>query len=188
MEDGSVNCHLVSLGYHSQRTNSLVVSEKPQVLRVFHRFSRNDCGFDSRFDRKVFQLDDLATPAEAADEIPSWTRAQALNALAADIHLNAHKKGCYDVTKGMSREALVVFLLSRIALIHSDLSGALEAARAEPKFDLHCLAYMNWDIKLADAIIGILDLSVFSLVDIGGAVEAKHEYNKSRPHMHGKNS
>ena len=40
--------------------------------------------------------------------------------------------------------------------------------------------------ELADVVIRCCDLAVHMEIDLGGAMEAKHAYNKGRPFKHGK--
>lgn len=78
-----------------------------------------------------------------------------------------------------------------IALIHSELSEALEESR-EMVFDPAKIFFtdsnkpLGFPIELADAIIRILDLAGALGIDMEEAIRLKHEYNKTRPHMHGK--
>lgn len=76
-----------------------------------------------------------------------------------------------------------------IALIHSELSEALEAYREGLR---PTSIYMSDEgkpegipIELADVIIRIFDYCGHAKIDIEGAILMKHEYNKSRPYRHG---
>ena len=68
-----------------------------------------------------------------------------------------------------------------IALMHSELSEALEGMRTN-----------NWDgehgvyEEMVDCIIRILDYLGAKEVDVENVINTKHEYNKTRPHKHGK--
>lgn len=73
-----------------------------------------------------------------------------------------------------------------IALMHSELSEALEAIRNGYPYDQHCTSFDNLTIELADCIIRILDFCAGFNLPIGEAILVKHDFNKSRPHKHGK--
>src|SRR5215831_2905869 len=104
--------------------------------------------------------------------------ALSLDELAREINDNSCKKGFW---KFESNKA------EKIALIHSELSEALEAIRAEGvPMDQHCPDYTSETIEMADAIIRILDYCGYYNIPIGEALFSKHEFNKTRPHKHGK--
>ena len=105
---------------------------------------------------------------------------KALTQLVYESHQNSVLHGFYDNTYFNFGE--------KIALIHSELSEALEINRKskEKTADEHCPDFSNLDIELADAIIRIFDLAGYLQIDLPGALLAKMEYNKSRPYKHGK--
>lgn len=103
-----------------------------------------------------------------------------LNKMAKEINSVAISKGWWDNERRFGEI---------IALIHSELSEALEDFRSG-------MAYTQIErnddgkltgipIELADAIIRILDFCGRFDIDIAGAVLRKMEYNKTRPHRHG---
>lgn len=80
----------------------------------------------------------------------------------------------------------------KIALIHSELSEALEKHRKTlgkglPDVpDEHCSEFGGITIELADAVIRILDLAGKMDLPLGEAILAKMNFNRSRPKKHGK--
>ena len=73
----------------------------------------------------------------------------------------------------------------KIALVHSELSEALEADRKSLKDD-KLPDRDGREVELADAMIRIFDLAGRYNMDLGGALVAKIAYNASRPYKHGK--
>lgn len=101
----------------------------------------------------------------------------AINRMMREVHENADKKGFWPENSNDGE---------KIALIHSELSEALEACRKPGEKDKHCPDFLNFDIELADAVIRIFDLAFKKRVNLAEAILAKHNYNLTREHKHGK--
>ena len=74
-----------------------------------------------------------------------------------------------------------------IALIHSELSEALEEYRVSENLDIR---YKNnkpegFVVELADVLIRIFDLSGKYKIDLNKALETKLKYNETREYRHG---
>ena len=104
-----------------------------------------------------------------------------LNTWANKIHANAVEHGWWDEERPFSEV---------VALCHSELSEALEEARAG-----HPLVYEGEKgkpegiaVEMIDCVIRILDWcgSMDVDVDVDAVMTSKHLYNLSRPYKHGK--
>lgn len=102
-----------------------------------------------------------------------------VNDLIDDVHNNAVSKGWWDDGKDQRNKG------EAIALMHSELSEALEALRAGNPQDSK-VPYDNMTVELADCIIRIFDFAGAYNLPLIDALLAKHEFNKTRPHKHGK--
>lgn len=107
------------------------------------------------------------------------------------IHELACEKGWWDGYERDKQGRLKLTtdqVISKIALIHAELSEAVEEAR---KSDDYCFYFgegdkpEGFDIELADALIRILDLFGALGLDAHSTVLVKHAYNMRRPHRHG---
>lgn len=78
-------------------------------------------------------------------------------------------------------------LAAKIALMHSELSELLEAIRENP--DAPCGKNVNLtreEEEVADLFLRLADFCGQRGIDLGLVAMRKHEYNKTRPAMHGK--
>jgi len=100
-----------------------------------------------------------------------------INDWAVEIHENAVEHGWWE----QEREIPEI-----IALCHSELSEALESYRNDEP--------MYWEsngkpegiaTELVDCVIRVFDFLAHEGINIEDVLEAKHEYNKSRPYKHG---
>jgi NTP pyrophosphatase (non-canonical NTP hydrolase) len=73
----------------------------------------------------------------------------------------------------------------KIALMHSELSEALEADRKNLDAE-HIPSFTGVEEELADVIIRILDFAGHHQLRLGEALSAKIAYNLTRPFKHGK--
>lgn len=72
-----------------------------------------------------------------------------------------------------------------IALMHSELSEALEwDRRGNPRSD-HVPEYSGMEEEFADVIIRIMHLAERKNLNVAGALIAKAAFNKTRPFKHG---
>lgn len=101
---------------------------------------------------------------------------QVCNVLARMIHDTAVEKGWYEKERND---------FEMLALVHSEISEIVEALRkGNPKSE-KCPQFSLAEEECADVIIRLLDQGHKNNWQIGAAILAKMEYNKTRPYRHG---
>ncbi len=120
-----------------------------------------------------------------------------INYLAKEIHENNVEKGFYEDEKNIGE---------MLALIHSEVSEALEADRRgkytagsgtievinsfilDKMFvtDFNIVVKDSFEDELADIMIRVMDLAAFKGINLEAHIMAKIRYNKTREYKHGK--
>jgi hypothetical protein len=117
---------------------------------------------------------------KAAKRAASFCRGLAISELQESAFLNSRSKGFHDGAMNIGE---------KLALIHSEISEALECYRNHPEHiaDIYIdnRKPEGFGVELADAVIRIADLCGAIGVDLEEMIRLKHEYNTTRPYRHG---
>ena len=113
-----------------------------------------------------------------------------LHELQATVHEQAKRTGWHDhQTLGPQLRSDKNRLLALLALIHGEVSEAMECVRE----DQFCTQLTGDDLKpeglpveIADVVMRCLDLCSAMNINLASAIEIKMAYNRTREYMHGK--
>lgn len=100
----------------------------------------------------------------------------AFNQMSEAVHETAKDKGFWDSECNDAE---------KIALMHSELSEALEALRHGNAPDDKIPDYSGVEAELADTVIRIMDYCKYRKFNIAEAIVEKAKFNANRPRMHG---
>ena len=137
-----------------------------------------------------------AVPRPTPEAFRAFQFVKNFNELSAAAHLNSRSKGFWDnrdkvvdaciKAGGATLEQVAMKMIDgqQIALMHSELSEALEGSRKNLQDD-HLPQFSMMEAELADVVIRIMDHAGAFSLRVGEAIIAKMEYNSGRPPMHG---
>ncbi len=118
-----------------------------------------------------------------------------INQLAQQVHQNARDKGFFEKEKNIGE---------MLALIHSEVSEALEADRKDRYCPVNILGVVGWadddsfnthyketvkgtfEEEMADIVIRVMDMCAFKGIDLENHIKAKMRVNSLREYKHGK--
>lgn len=104
---------------------------------------------------------------------------EVLNDLAREIHADNVAAGWWSLPDGTDTRSNPYAFSNKLALVHSELSEALEADRKNLK-DEKLPHRDGREVELADAFIRLFDIAGGYGMDIGGAIAEKRAYNANR--------
>ena len=95
---------------------------------------------------------------------------------------------CHSIAKAHGWWDKEVPVGTAIALMHSELSEALEAERNRIEKSEHIPEFTGLEEELADCVIRILDYSGSRILLLAEAIEGKIIFNENRSYRHGNKS
>lgn len=116
---------------------------------------------------------------EDSDLIESDVISGALNMFSFYCHAQSKDMGWWEEYTDLPERLRAYFIVTKLALVHSELSEALEGFRKGINDD-HLPSRQMVEVELADSLIRIFDLAGALNLDLGGALVEKMEYNRNR--------
>lgn len=100
-----------------------------------------------------------------------------------ELHQGAVDRGFYDAELG---EKTPIRIASMLAMVHSEVSEALEDARHN-MMETMCepIKPRGFPSELADIVIRVLDMAEWLGIDLEEEIRLKNNYNKTRGYRHG---
>lgn len=102
-----------------------------------------------------------------------------------EVHSCAKLHGWWSSYKGAAPDPEAFNKAEKIALVHSELSEALEGLRQGNQSSDHIPEFSQVEEELADVIIRVADFAAAYEYDVAGAVIAKAAFNRTREFRHG---
>lgn len=121
-----------------------------------------------------------------------------LDIFAKHCHENAKNKGFWEISEDWYEQSPLLVMATKIALVHSELSEALEKLRVTKMWEPSGSSD-EWNMRpvaeeLCDTLIRVFDLlgylrsdPYYKVKDIDRIVQEIMQKNAKRPFMHGKN-
>lgn len=122
----------------------------------------------------------LARQVFAVNQELEGPRKLTIQEMQEQAHRTTKAKGFWEVDRPLTEVDALRLLSQKLALVHSEVSEALEALRQEDQSD------NNFGEELADVLIRVGDLAEFAGVDLDAQVSAKLKKNDARPNKHSK--
>ena len=183
VRDAWIRAHDTDLEAHRR-----VVGERDRALeRVERLMSERDAQAQARDAIAASQARLCEQLAEMRKERDAL-KEKALDKLAKRAYENGEAKGFWEPQQGRNdRVAAVERMASKLALIHSEVSEALEVIRKNEVNNLspHGISCTWLEEEIADVLIRCFDFAHAYGLGLDNAVALKMAYNESRPHKHG---
>lgn len=121
-----------------------------------------------------------------------------LSSIQKEVGANAREHGFWKAHERVHPTVAACYI--KLGLITTEVAEATEALRDGIDHGSKVQGQMMWQItvdtgkpegfgsELADIVIRVLDLADYAGLSLSSVLAAKTAYNRSRPHMHGKQS